>query len=414
MMAGMPLIVSTFASKSFARTGGFALLRGLELLLQFLLVREQRFDFLFQFVNRRIHFARERFDQMQLRHSRVAISFKSGNGFDAPDARRNRAFADDAEQTDLARRARVRAAAKFHRITIQLPCAAADLDDADGVAVFVAEELHHVLAVLHVGVRDFRPRDAGVFEDAFVDELLDVGDLRGRERRAVEIEGQLVRPDERTFLRRLLARDFVQRPMQQMRDRVMPLDGVATSFVNARASLPAPTAGSVAAFDEMQPTCCRTSACVMKCSHVFPDFCVSTSARDFRRRNFAGVADLAAHLGVKRRRVQHDGGFVFELTTSSTLRGRFQFFKADKFCRRGRFDLRKRNDFFFLRGAGAGALFFHQLFKTVLVHGQTAFARHQFGEVERETVGVVKFETPDLNRRHEISNFRSFRSLEFI
>ena len=156
------------------------------------------------------------------------------DGFNAPDARRNGAFADDAEQTDLARRARVRAAAKFHGITVQLPGVAADLDDADHVAVFVAEELHHVLAVLHVGVRDFRPRDAGVFEDAFVDELLDVGDLRGRERRAVEIERQLVRPDEGTFLRRLLAGDFVQGPMQKMRDGVMTLDRVATSCVNRK------------------------------------------------------------------------------------------------------------------------------------------------------------------------------------
>ena len=101
---------------------------------------------------------------------------------------------------------------------------ATDLDDAHHIAIFVAEELHHVLAVLHVGVRHFRPRDAGVFEDAFVDELLDVGDLRGRERRAVEIEGQLVRPDERTFLRRFLAGDFVQRPMQQMSDGVVALN----------------------------------------------------------------------------------------------------------------------------------------------------------------------------------------------
>ena len=69
--------------------------------------------------------------------------------------------------------------------------------------------------------------DAGVFEDAFVDEFLDVGDLLRRERRAVEIEGQLVRPDEGTFLRRFLAHDFMQRPVQQMRDGVVALDGIA-------------------------------------------------------------------------------------------------------------------------------------------------------------------------------------------
>ena len=85
------------------------------------------------------------------------------------------------------------------------------------------------LRFFDVGVRDFGPRDAGVFEDAFVDELLDVGDLRGRERRAVEVEGQLVRADEGAFLRSLLARDFVQRPVEQMRDGVVALDSGAAS-----------------------------------------------------------------------------------------------------------------------------------------------------------------------------------------
>ena len=45
-----------------------------------------------------------------------------------------------------------------------------------------------------------------------------------------------------------------------------------------------------------------------------------------------------------------------------------------------------------LRGAGAGALLFHELFKTGRVHGQPALAGHEFGEVEREAVGVVELE----------------------
>ena len=80
-------------------------------------------------------------------------------------------------------------------------------------------------------------------------------------------------------------------------------------------------------------------------------------------------------------------------TTSNTLACDLKVLVADEFRGRGGLDLRKRNDFLLLRGAGAGALLFHQFFKTFLVHGQTAFARHQFGEVERETVGVVKFES---------------------
>ena len=78
----------------------------------------------------------------------------------------------------------------------------------------------------------FRPRHAGVFDDAFVDEFLDVRDLLRRERRAVEIEGQLVRADEGAFLRGFLADDLVQRPVQQMRDGVMALDGIATTLVH--------------------------------------------------------------------------------------------------------------------------------------------------------------------------------------
>ena len=58
--------------------------------------------------------------------------------------------------------------------------------------------------------------------------------------------------------------------------------------------------------------------------------------------------------------------------------------EADELRGCGGFDLRKRNDFLLLRSAGAGALLFHQLFEAGRVHGQTAFAGHQFGEVERE------------------------------
>ena len=108
---------------------------------------------------------------------------------------------------------------------------------------------------------------------------------------------------------------------------------------------------------------------------------------------FAGVADLAAHLGVAGAGVEDDGGLVLERNDFQNFGLDRQFLVADEFRGRGGFDLRKRNDFLLLRGAGAGALLFHQLFKTFLVHGQTAFARHQLGEVERKTVGVVKLET---------------------
>ena len=91
-------------------------------------------------------------------------------------------------------------AAQLHRVAVQLPGVAANLHHAHGIAVLVAEELHHVAAVLHFGVRDFSPAHAGIFEDAFVYKFLDVGDLLRRQRGAVEVEGQLVRADVGAFL----------------------------------------------------------------------------------------------------------------------------------------------------------------------------------------------------------------------
>ena len=148
---------------------------------------QQRLDFLFQFMHRRIHLARQQFDERHFVRG-FAIGFEAGNGFDAPHAGGDGVFAHDAEQADLARRACVRAAAQFHRITVQLAPLPADLQDADGVAVFFAEKLDDGGVLFHLGVRKFRPCDWRVFEDAFVDELLDIGDLLRRKRRAVEIE----------------------------------------------------------------------------------------------------------------------------------------------------------------------------------------------------------------------------------
>src|SRR6185503_9786795 len=192
---------------------------------------EQALDLLFQFVNGRIHLAGNILDEFAVEAHHV-VSGETGNGLDAAHAGGNRTLADNAEQADLARGAGVGAAAQFHRITVQRSRLAADLDDADGLAVFLTEELEDVLARLHVGVRDFGPTHAGVFDDALVDELLDVVHLRERERGAVEIKGQLLRTDIGTFLRSLLAHDFVQGPVEQVGDGVVELDGVPARFLD--------------------------------------------------------------------------------------------------------------------------------------------------------------------------------------
>ena len=62
----------------------------------------------------------------------------------------------DFEKSDLTGRGDVSPAAEFHRVTVEGSALAADLDDADFVPVFVAEELHHVGVVLHFGVGEPR------------------------------------------------------------------------------------------------------------------------------------------------------------------------------------------------------------------------------------------------------------------
>jgi hypothetical protein len=74
----------------------------------------------------------------------------------------------------------------------------------------------------------------------------------GGERGAVEVEGQLVRAHEGALLRRVAAHDLVQRPVQQVRDGVMALDGRATGRID-RERPPRAHRGRVVALDEMQP-----------------------------------------------------------------------------------------------------------------------------------------------------------------
>ena len=185
-------------------------------------------------------------------------------------------FAHDAEQADLARGARVRAAAKLHRVAVQRCRPAADLHHAHAVAVFLAEELHDVRARLHVGVADLGPGHGGVFEDALVDEALDVGHLLRRERRAAEVEGELVGADVGALLRGVPADDLVQRPVQQMRDGVVALDGLAAGAVHGEAD-----SGAVA--ERVRGAIlCRSPA--RKCSQASPAFWVLTMSPEFGRR----------------------------------------------------------------------------------------------------------------------------------
>ena len=107
----------------------------------------------------------------------------------------------------------------------------------------------------------------------------------------------------------------------------------------------------------------------------------------------AGGADLAAHLGVEGRAVEDDGERVV--------------FDADYFANGGVErelvvagegggglvgEVGEGNDFALLGGFGTFALLLHEHLESRRVYGEAAFASEEFGEVEREAVGVVEFE----------------------
>ena len=121
------------------------------------------------------------------------------------------------------------AAAEFHRVTVEGEGLAADLDDADEVAVFVAEELHDVLATFDVGVGDFLPRDGLRGGDGGVDFFFDDGDLSGREGGGSEVEAQAVGGDEGALLGGVGRDHFVESPVKKVGCGVVGLDG-ATPF----------------------------------------------------------------------------------------------------------------------------------------------------------------------------------------
>ena len=129
-------------------------------------------------------------------------------------------------------------------------------------------------------------------------------DLRGRERGAVEVEGQLVRADEGALLRGFLADDFVQRPVQQVRDGVVPLDGAAARAVELDGDVLA-DGGRIGFVEEVQPGV----AALLRIGDAPGIAAVG---------HLAGVADLPAHLGVAHGVVGNDTVLPFTESTSCT------------------------------------------------------------------------------------------------
>ena len=236
----------------FGFAAGFALLGRFEGFFELFLLREDLVELLLEVGSTlSADFTGEELQEVGIGFGGV-VGFEAGNGFDAAHAGGDGAFSDEAEKADFAGVAGVGAAAEFHAPTIERMRFAADLHDADVLGVFFAKELHDAAVGLGVGVGHFGPGNDVVGHDALVDEFFDVGELRGGQSGAVEVEGELVRRDVGAFLRGVLADDLVQRPMQDVRDGVVALDGVTACGIDGHADAGA-DGGGVFAFDEVQP-----------------------------------------------------------------------------------------------------------------------------------------------------------------
>ena len=102
----------------------------------------------------------------------VRLGGAAGERLDAPGAGGDGRFAEDVDEAELAGVVDVRAAAEFGAEEVTV---VADLDDADFVAVLVAEEGERA-ALDRLAVAGGPPVDFEVVPDLLVGELLDFGE----------------------------------------------------------------------------------------------------------------------------------------------------------------------------------------------------------------------------------------------
>lgn len=78
----------------------------------------------------------------------------------------------------------------------------------------------------------FDPCHGRIFHNTLVHEPFDIGDLLGCQGGTAEIEGQFIGSDVRTLLNGIGTDHLVQRPVEQMGDGVMSLDGKTTRAID--------------------------------------------------------------------------------------------------------------------------------------------------------------------------------------
>ena len=227
---------------------------------------------------------------MALELLQVGQRVVAGDGLDAPDAGGHAAFGDDLEQADVAAALHMRAAAQL--------AAGADVEHAHLVAVLLAEQ-HHRAELLRLVERQHARLRGGVGQHLGVDQGLDLADLRIGDRRVVrEVEARALGVDQRALLLHMRAQHLAQRLVHQVRGAVVAHGPRAALGVDAGDEA---VADLDLAFDDAALVAEHRG---LDLGRVFDDHARARVAQ------LAGVADLAAALGIERRVVEHDDHVV--------------------------------------------------------------------------------------------------------
>ncbi len=152
---------------------------------------------------------------------------------------------------------------------------------------------------------------------------------------------------------------------------------------------------------------CRVHACHEVCFRMFghlvgdvhADAVLAFGIDDVYRvvlaYQYAAVADLSAHLAIERRAVEHNLIVAALLLRHLAVAQYVTFVFAVVVAHKLRLAFAQGNPVARLHGCGIACtllLLLHLLVELLLVYGQTVLAAYQFGEVEREAVGVEQRE----------------------
>ena len=257
-----------------------------------------------------------------------------------------------------------------------------EADHTHAVAILLAEEGDgaQLLGLLHRHVAMLVELE--VLTDKAVDQLLHTAQLLVSDLLEVgEIEAQRVGADVGSLLLHMVAEHLLQRVVQEMGGGVVAGGSLAQRHIDA---------GRKLLRGVLRHTLEDVDALVVLALRVAHDH--GLVAAD----ELALVADLAAHLAIERRIVEHnleEGGLLLlHLAVAQDVAGILRVVVAHKLL----LALAQHDPVAVLhlgRIAGAGLLLGHLLVKLLLVDGIAVFAADQLRQVEGEAIGVEEAES---------------------